>query len=468
MAKSTSKKPAFIPVSEIDPDGGDGWGPELTPEQAQERINAAAARARADTAPVPHATPKERPAGVLSGLEKTQAGLAAALAHIGIECRYDLRAARAEVRGTEDADAAWTRTNDRSISALQEEIAAYCTGKANDPLKFGDTTWRRCFNAILFNSEVDPFHEWLLALPAWDGTPRLHHWLRDVFATDPDCELIRWASEFVFLGAVQRTFLPGCKLDEIPVLIGPQGIGKSTALRWAFPEDQADAWFADGLHLAAEPQKRVEALLGRVIVEVAEMAGSTRADLDSLKSFLTAQNDGAYRLAYRRDPEDLPRRCVMVGTADKDDCLPNDPAGNRRFVAIHLAAGDRGQPGVRAYMDAHRQDLWAEALYGYEAGHRAHLPEDLKPAQAAVNEQHRRRDDLMEDAVAAWVKQAPAAFTLAQAARGCGLTNVESEAARLDMRTSRRLGNALRGLGCTNSRVRNDHGGRERRWFAPA
>ena len=60
---------------------------------------------------------------------------------------------------------------------------------------------------------------------------------------------------------MQRAYRPGCKLDEMPVLIGAQDAGKITLLRKTLlpPDHQAD-WFSDGLHLAADPKVRAEAL----------------------------------------------------------------------------------------------------------------------------------------------------------------------------------------------------------------
>ena len=86
----------------------------------------------------------------------------------------------------------------------------------------------------------------------------------------------------------------------MPVLIGEQGIGKSALLRELLPP-QYPEWFSDGLHLADYPKVRAEALLGRVIVEVSEMAGSTRAELQSLKSVCVAP--GRWRRAARVQAE---------------------------------------------------------------------------------------------------------------------------------------------------------------------
>ena len=103
-------------------------------------------------------------------------------------------------------------------------------------------------------------------------------------------------------------------------MIGAQGVGKSTALRCLLPPEHPE-WFSDGLRLSADDKVRAEALQGRVIVEAAEMAGSTRAERESLKAFLSRTDDGSVRLAFRRNPETLLRRCVIAGTSN-ESALP--------------------------------------------------------------------------------------------------------------------------------------------------
>ena len=302
---------------------------------------------------------------------------------------------------------------------------------------------------MLYEREVDPFMVWLESLPAWDKEPRLESWLCDVFKADGGCKLTEWASMFIPLGAVWRTYEPGEKLDEMPVLIGAQGCGKSTALRWLLPPDHPE-WFTDGLHLASDSKSRVEALQGRVIVEAAEMAGSNRAELESLKSFLSRTDDGSVRLSFRRDPETALRRCVIVGTTNVGDCLPNDPTGNRRFVPIEVGPSEDGAAGVRRWLDSNREQIWAEAVYLYRMTFpHPRLPDSLKGAQSGVTARHRKRDDILEDRLAVWLdsEDRAVAFTLQDAAVGCGLVDTGNNAARLPMRDMKRLGAALILLG---------------------
>ena len=100
-------------------------------------------------------------------------------------------------------------------------------------------------------------------------------------------------------------------------------------------------FFSDSLNFFGDDKSRAEALQGRVIVECSEMAGATRADHEMLKAFLTRANDGTLRLSYRRDPETMLRRAVIIGSSDRDTPLPNDD-NLRRFVPVYLLGGSPG------------------------------------------------------------------------------------------------------------------------------
>lgn len=392
--------------------------------------------------------------------EKDAAALETVLSILGIQIRFNLRAQRGE--WSEDGGRTWKPMTDRSTAALRRTIAErfrYYTFRSPRPLKYGHADWTFAIDALLYERECDPFRDWLEALPPWNGKPRLDQWLGDVFVlADKGDPLAAWASRFIFLGAVRRAYQPGAKLDEMPVLIGPPGIGKSTAVQWVLPPEYPE-WFTDGLHLAASPKMRAEALQGRVIVEVAEMAGATRADIEGLKAFLSRTDDGAVRLSYRRNPELLLRRAILVGTTDRVDPLPNDP-NLRRFVPISLLGGDPA--GLRAYLEAHREQLWAEALHLYRQGAEARLPDRLKEKQKAATDAARQRDPILEDAVAAWLAGREGSFELRECAVGAGLAPEET-VVQLPRPLQSRLGRALRAQGCVSRRERSG-GRRVRLW----
>ena len=393
---------------------------------------------------------------------KSRDGLRAVLTALGYAWRYNLRAHRAELR---EHGGEWRQANDRLICDIRSQIPERFTDAGGDgdkpkPLAFGRTAWEDCFGALLHRAEVDPFREWLEALPAWDGTGRLDSWLATVFHVRESGGLAAWCSRFLPLGAVWRTYRPGAKLDEMPVPIGPQGAGKSTALRCLLPPEYPE-WFSDGLRLSADDKVRAEALQGRVIVEAAEMAGSTRAERESLKAFLSRTDDGSVRLAYRRNPETLLRRCVIAGTTNDPHCLPADPSGNRRFVVVTVEAAGAGPAGVQAYLDANRVQLWAEALHRFHAGEEAWLPQSLTEAQTAANRSAVQVDENREDAINEFLDGWPDGelFRLAD------VKMVIRPRLTGDLPSDRQLSVDLQALDCEAIGQRR-HNGRKGRWWA--
>lgn len=364
-----------------------------------------------------------------------------------IDCQFNLRSRRAEWAGlgVVDDDDDWKAVTDRKLAELRERIAReyWVLGAKPDepkPLSWGRDAFQDTLNAFLYYRERDPFRDYLDMLLPWDGAARLEGLLCNVFevAWSP---LAEWASAYIFLGAVQRTMEPGCKLDEIPVLIGPQGLGKSALLAQAVPPDMPDL-YGDGLRWDARSQEQVEAVLGRLIVEVPEMGGRRKAEIEGMKAVISRTDDGFVRLAYARAPEPLPRRFIIVATTNEVADLPNDPSGNRRFVPVVVNTGCN----VEQAMAEVREQLWAEALAMYRAGRRANLPRDLYAMQRERAEEHRDRDELLEDAIAGLHTRGPHTMAV--------LVGLLGDAAH--GMTPHRLGTAFRNAGWDKRRERRD------------
>ena len=181
------------------------------------------------------------------------------------------------------------------------------------------------------------------------------------------------------------------------------------------------------------------------------MAGSTRADLESLKAFVSRQDDGGIRLAYRRNPESSPRRVCIIGTTNRLDSLPNDPSGNRRFIPINLSPATQA---VEPYLAEHRDQLWAEALTRHAAEVNPKLPRDLMPHAAVAAEAHRNRDVMIEDALDELAPDFKG--TLAEIAHKIGLLAAHDAGARLSMRDSKRLAAAMTVRGYVKRQVKKD------------
>ena len=321
---------------------------------------------------------------------------------------------------------------------------SYSVSRGVSPLKYGRENWGLNFSALLNRNRVDPFILWLETLPKWDGKLRIDKYLIEFFSTNRD-DLTKWVSQFLLLGPIQRAYKPGSKLDEMPVLYGSQGIGKSALLRSLLPPEQ-DAWFCDSLRLTSDNKTRAETLQGRVIVEVSEMTGARQADLENLKTFISQQDDGSVRFAYRRDPETMLRRCVLAGTSNNQFMLPNDPSGLRRFVPVELHPA---KSAIEPYISEQRDQLWAEALIRYHNKVRAGLPFALRASASEVSEQHRSNDEIYEDKIQALPEHFEEGVSLQTIAVECGF-----DVDRMTPRDSQRLSVALRVLGWETRRIK--------------
>ena len=134
------------------------------------------------------------------------------------------------------------------------------------------------------------------------------------------------------------------------------------------------------------------------------------------------------------------------------------PERNRRFVPVPCNGGDAA--AVRAYLDEHREQLWAEAVHRVrEKREIAYLPDDLKPAQAELTEHYRAVDEVAEDVIGEWVTGNPRPVSIAEIASGISWTP--------DSRSVYRITTVLKQLGYTRSRNRSDSG-RKWLWIPPA
>ncbi len=338
-------------------------------------------------------------------IDRTAEGLLTALKHLEYELRWNLRMRRMEWR---IGGADWIPETDRLVADLRDRIQEDFDFMSNNPkssatrpARFGMVTLREEANALAYHREVDTFLDYLNGLPKWDKISRLDSLLSDLFHIPGDRDLATWAGRFPLMGAVKRTLRPGAKLDETPVLIGAQGIGKSTLYRLLLEDP---SWFGDYIDLSGTNKEQSESIAGTVIVEMAEMIGSTKAEILRIRTFLSRIDDGQHRAAYARAKEPAPRRCVFIGTANDHNPLPNDPDGNRRFVAVTIEPHpDVSVADLRAWLVETRDQLWAEALHRINAGEEARFPDHLKDKQKSVNEEHRHRDPLAEEALDAWI-----------------------------------------------------------------
>jgi predicted P-loop ATPase len=213
-------------------------------------------------------------------------------------------------------------------------------------------------------------------------------WLHTYMSAD-DTPLNRAIGRLWLIAAVRRARQPGCKFDQIPVLEGPEGKGKSKVIQLLAGADN----FSDATIIGLRDKEQQEACRGRWLYEIPDLSGLGKADIEHAKAFASRTHDRA-RPAYGKATIDQPRRCVFVGTTNDSNYLKSQ-TGNRRFWpvktgTVHAEAVERD-----------RDQLWAEAAYYEAQGAPIDLAEELWSAAGAAQEARREVDpweDMLGDA----------------------------------------------------------------------
>ena len=263
----------------------------------------------------------------------------------------------------------------RSGKALNDTDMKYILRRME---KYGISSEKKIESAIRIVANENRYHpirDYLNSLK-WDGTERIAHVLHHFLGAAEDdytCE----AMKIFLLGAIKRVFQPGCKFETMLCLVGGQGAGKSTFFRLLAVKDE---WFSDDLR-RLDDDNVFRKLQGHWIIEMSEMIATANA-----KSI---------------HPADRLRQCVFAGTTNRQDFLPRDRTGNRRFIPIPVDAELAevhildNEDESRAYID----QLWAEAMTIYNSGN---YKLAFRPAMQETLQAH-QQDFMQEDAQAGMI-----------------------------------------------------------------
>jgi predicted P-loop ATPase len=302
----------------------------------------------------------------------TRARLLSCLTDLDAELRFDAFANEPQIKR---GDGAWKPLCDNQLRRLwtdSESVLSFLAAQS-------------VFNELAIDeaqrNDFDPLEAYLTGL-RWDGVARLDGFLSRYLGAE-DTALNAEFGTRSLIGAVRRALQPGTKHDTMLVLEGPQGARKSSAVAALCPHSH---WFTDGLKLDDAAREVIEQSAGKWIVEVAELGGMKKADVDNLKAMLSRPTDSA-RLAYGRQKQDRPRRFIMFGTVNHGaNGYLKDGTGNRRFWICPVGAID---------VDAIKRDrdqLWAEAVHRHRAGEQNWLSDSVAVDAETVADQ--RREDV--------------------------------------------------------------------------
>ncbi len=236
------------------------------------------------------------------------------------------------------------------------------------------------FTKVADDRHFHPIRDYLNALPVWDGVSRIETLLVNCLKAS-DNPYVRAVTRKTFAAAVARVYRPGVKFDCVLVLDGAQGIGKSTL----FKDLVGDEYYSETLSLTDMDDKSgAEKLQGFWIVEIGELAGMKKADIEKVKAFL-ATSDDKYRPSYGRTVESHPRQCVIIASVNGERGYLRDITGNRRFWVVKVHQEEQRKRWKFSAKD--RDQIWAEAKTIYESGENLFLEDEfILMAQEAQRE----------------------------------------------------------------------------------
>ena len=216
---------------------------------------------------------------------------------------------------------------------------------------------------VAYGNRFHPIRDYLNSL-IWDGTERIWHALHHFLGSD-ESDYNYEVLKLFMMGCIKRVFEPGCKFETMMTLVGGQGAGKSTFFRFMALRDE---WFSDDLR-KLDDENVYRKLQGHWIIEMSEMIATASAkSIEEIKSFLSRQKE-TYKVPYETHPADRLRQCVFGGTTNRQDFLPRDRTGNRRFLPVTVYP-ERAEVHILADEFKSRMyiaQMWAEAMVIYRS-----------------------------------------------------------------------------------------------------
>jgi predicted P-loop ATPase len=246
---------------------------------------------------------------------------------------------------------------------------------------------RDAVHEVAHDNTFDSAIEWLESLK-WDGVRRINKFTADYLGSE-NTPYTRAVSHYMWTAMAGRVLSPGCKVDMVPILVGEQGLKKSSAIAALVPHHQ----FFCEISFNEQEDNLARKMRGTLVAEIAELRGLQTKDEESIKAFVARQHE-KWTPKYKEFTSTFPRRLILIGTTNKDEFLSDD-TGNRRWLPLKVTQCNCVK------IEEDREQLWAEAAALYKKSGIA-----WKEAESLGQLEHHKYKTVepWEEPIAAWLK----------------------------------------------------------------
>ena len=266
--------------------------------------------------------------------------------------------------------------------------------------------------------------------------PRIHKWLADVYESPTHGGYLELVGKYFLVGAVARVMRPGCKMDNVMILEGRQGLRKSTSVATLFGE-----WFSDAPIPIGE-KDAYQNIQGVWCSELAELDSFNKAESNSAKMFFSQVRD-RYRPSYGHCAQDFKRQTVFVGTTNQSEYL-KDYSGNRRYWPVKC-----GTANIEL-LSEQRDQYWAEAVHRFNAGEQW-WPDDDAVAIFDEVQDERMQLDPWQYPIEDWLNRQSSDYVTAD---DVIMSAIQKDTAQVTRADQNRISPIMKSLGWVNTRKR--------------
>lgn len=243
---------------------------------------------------------------------------------------------------------------DFDLSRISNLMSRLTDGRLESKPKIWDA-----IQQVAEDNKFNVLTEYLDSL-VWDQKKRIPTMFNDYLGARK-CKLYSTMSVIWMVAAVKRAFEPGCKFDNVIILSGPGGIGKSTFCEKLSVRPE---WYCENVQIG--DKDGLQQLRDSWIINMDEITSLNKKDAATAKNFITSTSD-KFREAYGKMARTYQRHCIFIGTTNEQAFLKDSTAVTERRYWVIQCSGTRSD-SIRNYERLSKvvDQLWAEAVFYYK------------------------------------------------------------------------------------------------------